>query len=236
MTNEELNIRLHELITTYNSVVKVIDTEAYSQSDRAYGGMIREVKGKLQEHISEEIIRIAWAYIGGKESDIEINSNKIKIPILQNYIDRVQDQELRLYIQNNRGAYHYGLSVDKHIFIRGNFVSAIECKAYTENAMIKRILVDFMLLKTRYPQLTCYLFQLESQMGGDYSTYALGKYGSRITHSIMSYFPTVHLHIFTFLTGERKIDKPIHKVFKPLTLDRLQQAVFLIADDLKQYL
>ncbi len=236
MTNEELNIRLQELIATYDSVVKVIDTEASSQSDRAYGSMIREVKGKLQEHISEEIVRIAWSYIGGAESDIEINSNKIKIPIRTNYIEQIQDQELRSYIQSNQDKYYYGLSVDKHIFIRGNFVSAIECKAYTENAMIKRILVDFMLLKTRFPQLTCYLFQLESQMGGDYSTYALGKYGSRITHSIMSYFPTVHLHIFTFLTGERDVQNPIHKVFKPLELDRLREAVSLMADDLKQYL
>ena len=73
-------------------------------------------------------------------------------------------------------------------------------------------------------------------MGGDYSTYALGKYGSRITHSIMSYFPTVHLHIFTFLTGERDVENPIHKVFNPLELDRLRDAVSLMADDLNQHL
>ena len=108
MKNEELNIRF--------------------QSDRAYGGMIREVKGKLQEHITEEIVRIAWASIGGKESDIEINSKKIKIPISKDYIEQIQDQELRLHIQSNQDKYYYGLSVDKHIFIRGNFVSALNAK------------------------------------------------------------------------------------------------------------
>ena len=33
--------------------------------------------------------------------------------------------------------------------------------------MIKRILIDFHLLKTIFPNISCYLFQLESQLGGE---------------------------------------------------------------------
>ena len=73
--------------------------------------------------------------------------------------------------------------------------------------MLKRILVDFHLLKTLYPHLTCCLFQLESQLGGDYADLPETPFGSRATHSIMSYFDDVDLHIVTFLKGERKVDK-----------------------------
>jgi len=48
-------------------------------------------------------------------------------------------------------------------------IMGIECKAYTENAMLKRILVDFTLLKSIVPKANCVLLQLESQLTGDYS-------------------------------------------------------------------
>jgi len=54
---------------------------ATDDEDRAYGGVVRSVKGKLQEHITEEIIKIAWQSIGGKNSRITINSGKQRIPI-----------------------------------------------------------------------------------------------------------------------------------------------------------
>jgi hypothetical protein len=60
------------------------------------------------------------------------------------------------------------LKTDVHVQVDGKFKIAIECKAYTENAMLKRILVDFTLFKQVYPDLAFVLFQLESQLGGDY--------------------------------------------------------------------
>lgn len=38
-----------DIIQDYNSVVKVIYKDASKQNNRAYGGIIRSVKGKLQE-------------------------------------------------------------------------------------------------------------------------------------------------------------------------------------------
>ncbi|WP_300365402.1 hypothetical protein [Brachyspira sp.] len=156
---------IEELINDYNSVVKVVDKNAAEDEDRAYGGVIRSVKGKLQEHITEEIIRIAWNNLKGNMNRLEINSQKIKLPIKENYIKSIKNKEVRDYILKNKDYYYYGLSVDKHVFIDNTFVMGIECKAYTENAMIKRILIDFHLLKTLYPNISCYLFQLESQLG-----------------------------------------------------------------------
>ena len=128
--------------------------------------------------------------------------------------------------------------MDKQVYIDDVFVLGIECKAYTENAMIKRILVDFSLLKTIYPDLNCYLFQLESQLGGDYSDLKEITFGSKPTHTLMSYFPEVKLNVFTFLEGERKVDEPIHKkeFFKPLKREQVEKAVTLLAADLKNHL
>ncbi len=35
--------------------------------------------------------------------------------------------------------YYYSLSVDKQVYVDGNFIIGVECKSYTENAMLKRI-------------------------------------------------------------------------------------------------
>lgn len=78
---------------------------------------------------------------------------------------------------------HYGQKTDVHLYIDGKFVMAIECKAYTENAMMKRILVDFTLLKEVYPNLDCVLLQLESQLGGDYGHFDKKPLGSFRTHN-----------------------------------------------------
>jgi hypothetical protein len=108
----------------------------------------------------------------------------------------------------------------------------IECKSYAELSMFKRILVDFHLLKTIYPNLLCYLFQLENMLGGDYSSEIRSPKGSESSHTVMSYFPDVDLKIITLLTGERKVKKPIHKpeFFKPLTIDRLEVALEAILE------
>lgn len=230
--------KIDEIITTYDSIVKVVDRDAKNDEDRAYGGVVRSVKGKLQEYITEEIINISWANLGGEKNRLTIDSKKHNIPIKKDYIMSINDNEVKNYILSNISDYYFGLSVDKQIYIDDVFVTGIECKAYTENAMIKRILVDFMLLKTIYPNISCYLFQLESQLGGDYSALKNITFGSKSTHTLMSYFPQVVLNIITLLKGERKVDKPIHKkkYFKKLRKDQIEKAVLFLSNDLKNYL
>lgn len=105
----------------------------------------------------------------------------------------------------------------------------MECKAYTENAMLKRILVDFTLFKQVYPDLSFVLLQLESQLGGDYSLVNSTKYGSPSTHTLLSYFD-IDLNILTLLEGERKVDRPIHKheYYKSLRAESLLTALEVI--------
>jgi len=230
--------KIDEIITTYQDVVKVVDKNATDDEDRAYGGVVRSVKGKLQEYITEEIIKTAWESIGGKNSRITVNSGKQHIPIKKDYVMQIEDDEVKKYILSNISDYYYALSVDKQVRIDDKLVIGIECKAYTENAMIKRILVDFSLLKTVFPDIICYLFQLESQLGGDYCNLNEVTFGSKSTHTLMSYFPEVKLKIFTFLEGERKVDKPIHKqgYFKSLEKIQVEKAISLLATDLQNFL
>ncbi|MDR2345806.1 MAG: hypothetical protein LBE18_07040 [Planctomycetaceae bacterium] len=52
----------------------------------------------------------------------------------------------------------------------------------------------------------------------------------------MSYFEDVDLHIFTLLEGERNVEKPIHKDFKQLKREHINNAVKLLEYHLKEYL
>ncbi len=232
--------RLKDLIETYDRVMRVMEhdaAKAVKEDSRAYGGFVRAAKGKMQEYITEELIRITWGVELGKQSGkLTINSEKIRIPIQMEYVKQIKDKAVRDYILGNIRRYYYGLSVDKHVFVNGQLVLGIECKAYTENAMIKRILVDFHLLKTKAPEMLCYLFQLESQLGGDYSEVVKKPKGSAPTHTLMSYFNDVDLRVVTLLAGERKVDRPINKLqfFKPLPLDRLETAVEVLIDGFKE--
>ena len=227
--------QLQPIIDRYDHVVTVVDKDARDSENRAYGGFVRMAKGRLQEHITEQLVRVTWQHIGGDANSLEINSKKIAIPMRKSYLERIDDAVVAEHIRNNIKNFIYKLSVDKHIFINGEFVIGIECKSFAENAMIKRILIDFDLLKTIYPNLSCYLFQLESQLGGDYNKLTKPIYGSNSTRTLQSYF-ACDLNIVTLLSGERNINSPIHKYFKPLTLDALKSAVDILADDMKQFL
>ena len=232
----ETRIALEDIIETYNRCMSVMEHDAaraMEEDSRAYGGFVRAAKGKMQEYITERLIRVSWSSeLQENPRRLEVNSNKIQIPIQLDYIHKIKVKSVRNYILENVRDFYYGLSVDKHVFVDDIFIFGIECKAYTENAMIKRILVDFQLLKTRFPNIGCYLFQLESQLGGDYSTIATLPKGSSPTHTLMSYFPSVELNIVTLLPGERKVDRPINKpdFFKHLTIESLEIALDKIVD------
>ena len=227
--------KIKEIIKEYETVIKNVDENARNTHDREYGGVLRSAKGKFQERITEEIIKLAWHSIGGKDERLKIDSKKFRIPIMNDYINDLQDKEIKEHISKNEDDYSYKLSVDKHVFIDGIFVLGIECKSYTENAMLKRILVDFKLLKTIFPDLKCYLFQLESQLGGDFANLPEKTFGSSATHTLLSYFKDIDLNVFTFLEGERLVRRPIHKYFKRLSETQVKKAVEIITCELRNF-
>lgn len=231
------NKKINSIIKAYEYLMKGIDKTAKTGVDgRAYGGIIRAGKGEMVESIAAEIIKLAWEELKQKPERLTIDRKRLKLPIKKDYVEKIKNTEVRQYISDNIDKYNFPLGVDLHIFIDKKLVLAIECKAYTENAMIKRILVDFSLLHELFPKADFILFQLESQLGGDYSELKNITFGSPSTHTLLSYFD-INLNIITLLKGERKVDKPIHKkqYYKPLEKEAIWQVVECVKNILQKY-
>lgn len=232
-----IETKLNTLIEDYNRFVGGINEKATMSQDRAYGGVIRSGKGALVEEIANNLVRIAWSDVLHQDSSrMEINKRKMSIGINDDYISRVSDPLVKDYVISHRGNLIYRFGTDLHVFVDKKLVLPIECKAYTENAMLKRILFDAVLMKEAKGASTYYLVQLESQLGGDYSELNEVTYGSPATHALLAHID-VELKITTLLKGERKVEKPIHKpgFFKELKMSNLEKAVKIFADDLKKY-
>jgi hypothetical protein len=235
--NGQINKEIEKIIELYNNSVYGEEERAKTnQEGRASGGVIRSEKGGLVEYIARRLVELAWEKLGQDPNRLRLYSKEIKIPIKQEYIDKLKDEEIKNYIKQNIEDYYYSYKPDILVEIDGIVVLEIECKAYTENAMLKRVLVDSTLLKTQYPKMKFILLQLESQLGGDFSELKDVTYGSPSTHTLLSYFD-IELHIITLLKGERKVDKPIHKkeFFKPLTKESLQKAIDIISSVLEEF-
>ena len=144
-----------------------------------YGGSLRALKGSLVETLCEDMLKQAWRDIGGSPERITIDRRKY-------------------YFTDKRGN-RYGLSQDKQVYIDGEFRLSIECKAYAELAMYKRVIVDSHILRSRFPDLSFCLFQLESMLGGDYAQNPAHPKGSPVVHIINSFFPHIKLEIITLL-------------------------------------
>jgi len=236
--SNKIEKRIWGIIKAYEYLVLGIEKKAKNNiKERAYGGIIRAGKGELVESITKELLNMAWIDgLGNNPKRLEITRNWIKIPLRKEYIEKIKNSEVKESIRKNIDKYFYPLQPDWQVFIDKNLKLVLECKSYTENAMLKRILVDFTLLKQLHKNLNCALFQLESQLGGDYSKLTLPTFGSPSTHTLLSYFD-VDLHIITLLEGERKVDRPIHKkeFYKPLKKERVQYALNYFKDILRKY-
>ena len=222
---------LDECTAIYEKVVRGVEREATENEERAYGGYIRAKKGNLVEEIAKRLIRAAWFLKKGSVRGLSLNDKrKFKIPIKEDYIRTIKNKEIREFVQANIENYHINHGLDIHAFVDDKFILAVECKAFTENAMLKRIIFDSYLLKTKFPDLRFALVQLESQLTGDYSALNQVTYGSHSTHTLLSYFD-VDINIFTLLKGERKVKRPIHKpgFYKPLEKQSLRKTVERIA-------
>lgn len=229
--------KLNTLISAYNKLIKGIDDTATISQDRAYGGIIRAGKGKLVENMTSRLVEIAWIDVLHQNINrLEINKKKMPIGINDAYINRILNPTVKDYVKIHRADLIYKFGTDVQVFVDKKLVLPIECKAYSENAMLKRILFDACLMKEATGTNKYYLVQLESQLGGDYSQLNEISFGSPATHALLSHID-VELEIITLLKGERKVGKPIHKAefYKELKLESLERAVDIFAKDLERY-
>ena len=232
MTTHDTPATRQELIRSYNLLVGGIEEEAQEDEERALGGVVRAAKGKLVEQMAPHIVRLAWSECGGDPDRLSIdNVRTYRVPIQRAYVANLS-KDVRSYINARIESHTYPARVDRHVFIDETFVMGIECKSYAENAMLKRILIDFRLLKSLHNDLICCLLQLESMLGGDYSQPLTERhFGSPSSHTLMSFFPEVELNVPTLLEGERDVRQPIHQAeyFKEMQLDLLDIVITRLA-------
>lgn len=189
-------------------IIGIYDDQIESLFRETQPGPIRSKKGRLVEEITKELITSGWVRVGGDMSRIEFATKKIQIKLDPQYVQHLPD-DLKENLQLSK--FQYGIKVDIHCHIDGEFVLGVECKSYTENAMLKRILVDFWLIKKLFPKLICCLVQLETFLGGVNDRVGSSDVANKSSYTLMSYFPDVNLEILTMLEGARDINRPIHK-------------------------
>ena len=227
---------IDDLLNVYNLLVENIYFRVQDKK-RATGGVERSVKGSFVEAFARGLIRRAWFDLVGTINDIRVDKGSVTVSLKKDYLKRVKDREIVDYIQKNIENYSYKFKIDVPVYIKENLVMAVECKSYTENAMIKRILIDGSFVKEVSPEAEIVLFQLESQLGGDYSDiFKERKFGSTSTHTLMSYFDYT-LHILTLLEGDRDVNRPIHKreFFKSMKRETLENALSFFTFYLKKH-
>ena len=159
------------------------------------------------------------------------------MPIQPDYVENLPS-EIRKRIKANEDDCFFDAQVDIHVYVDKKLVMGVECKSYAENAMLKRSLIDFRLLKSLHPALICCLLQLENSLGGDYSQpLANPQFGSPKAHTLMSHFPEVSLNVITLLEGNRNSSEPIHgpDYFKELKPEFLDNAIARFAQFLTPF-
>ena len=234
----EANNHVKRIKEYYDNLLENLEDKA-NESERAYGGYVRAFKGELVEYMARELVTVAWVDVLGQDINrMRITKEKMPVYLTNKYgfLDKIQDEEVKKYLTDHQREQKYKFGTDAQVFIDNKLVLPIECKAYTENAMIKRILFDADLMKEVAGCETYYLLQLESQLGGDYSELKYVTYGSPSTNALMSHVD-INLEIITLLKGERKIEEPIHKpeYFKELRIEQLEKAVMIFVNALMPY-
>ena len=207
----------------YKSIVDLY-TESIHLMSGLEGGQTRGKKGAFVENIIEAIVRLSWDELGGVANRLNIEKQTEPIAIEENYVKNLKYEYLRHHIRLNKNKYIYKVEFDRAVEIDNNLVLAIECKAFTDNTMLRRTLRDFELASIANPKLLFCLFQLENALGGDYGDPNKSEYlGSESTHTLMSHSPTVSLEIITLLDSNHHPTGLLHKPehFKELPVENV---------------
>lgn len=188
------------------------------------GGALRTAKGRLGEEICERIVQ-------GAIEVANLPSEKIQVSRGPRYL-----------LADEKGSKTgYEIQQDRQIFFNGQPHISIECKAYAEVAMYKRVLTDAYLLQDVLAPLRidfC-LLQLESMLGGDYGRDIAPPKPSPSVGALNRYFERrlgkISFQVLTLLDGDRHVNREIHKreYFKPMRPERVEHALSWFAEVLR---
>ena len=226
---------LDAIINHYNNEMELM----FAESE---GGKIRGAKGRLVETLADMMVKLAWTKVLSQPVERlnpkpQKDKKAIKIKEVTQYKQRFKDAQFIETIETKKSTIKYDFGADLHVYVDGQLVLAIECKSYTESAMLKRIIYDRKLLH-EVSEKACYLLiQLESALGGDFHLCSNSSFGSNQYHVLMSREDT-NIEIITLLEKKRDSNKPIHKPNnkKDLKKEHLIFAIDTIAKTLQDYI
>lgn len=199
-------------------------------------GVSRAAKGKWMKRLTRQMVELAWLELGGGMDRIETKTGRCRIPIRPEYVRKMKERGERM--PPSIEEYFHDAKIDSQVLVDGRFVLGMKSSIYTQNAWLKNTLVDFHLLKSTFPEIGCYLFQLENPPEKDCRDREDMMYGSLPTHTLMSHYPDVGLRIFTFRERRRRTDRPRHEpeFHGSFKKERAVAAIELLAKDLVKYL
>ncbi len=206
------------------------------------GGSIRGKKGKLVEILAEKIVILTWTKvleqpIGRLTPAPNKKKKAIKLKNVEQYIQRYDGLPIAEIIEAKKSTIKYDFGADLHVFIDKQLVLVIECKAYTESAMLKRLIYDRRILHEFAPNAQYVLLQLESAFSGDFHKCSESSFGSNQYHVFMSREES-NIEIITLLEGKRDSNNPIHRREnkKELKKEHLIYAVEVLAKILEKHI
>lgn len=228
-----IDLQIQSIIDYYDTVME----DLYEESNP---GKIRSKKGNLVEEIARRLVKLSWeTYLGQSDNRLKQDKNKkaIKIIDLETYIQRYGESPIVETIKSKKNNIKYNFGTDNHVYIDGTLVLAIECKSYTESAMLKRIIYDRRMLYEFAPEANYVLLQLESALGGDFDLCSRASFGSNQYHVFMSREQT-NIDVITLLEGRRDADNPIHRREngKKLKKEHMVYAVEILAKLLERHI
>ena len=217
---KNLQIELNQIILNAEKKVDVIK----KTTSRASGGIKRMAKGDLVEEIYSRIIKFC---LDEKKSKLKLINkmgnlpkNVNKVPILkvsQNYINlknlKFTDKEL---------ATGYEDKFDGFIIDNQDIKFVLEYKAYSENTMLKRCLVDASIAQIFNKNINYCLCLLQSHL---YQNQRLIGYNA---HSLMDFFYQkfkVNIDVLILVKEPRVVNEDIIKMKYQIDYELLENAV-----------
>ena len=217
---KNLQIELNQIILNAEKKVDIIK----KKTSRASGGIKRMAKGDLVEEIYSRIIKFC---LNEKKSNLKLINkmgnlpkNVKKVPILkvsQNYINLKN-----LKFTKKELATGYEDKFDGFILDNQDIKFVLEYKAYSENTMLKRCLVDASIAQTFDKNINYCLCLLQSHL---YQDERLIGYNA---HSLMDFFYQkfrVNVDILILVKEPRVVNEDIIKKKYQINYELLKNAV-----------
>ena len=182
------------------------------KNEGSEGGKIRQNKGDMVEEISSMVCRIAI-------DDLNKEFNKTTII-------RIKKDTVDIFHKNDRTV-SYQMEIDRLVQIDGKTVGHIESKAYADLSMYKRALFDAYLATEHYPEIECFLFELEKGVADSSDSLKV----------LNSKFPEVVLHKHSLLNQLRSSSREIHDVcnYKELSSQEIEDAILFFKSKLRKF-